>query len=144
MQEYSLSENTISELFYLRKMVDYEIYKRKDEIADIKSQKFYHRQRMLNDAKKLIIHLENKLGFKFIIDSRKQLFTNSRFILMQYFREKGMKLEDIASIFERDHSTVITNIRKFKDLQETEDFFFMGLYDKITNLIKEYNELNTI
>jgi len=141
MQE--LSQKTLEELRHLRKCVDYEIYKRSDEVMAIKREKIIFINELQKYGYYLIKFIEDNLEYSIVTDSRKSIFTNARFILMNHLRKKGMALNSIGNLFYRDHATVITGIRKCNDLFETKEPFFMEQYDKITNLIEKYNELQS-
>lgn len=60
--------------------------------------------------------------------SRKNRLTDARSICCWYMRELGMKLSDIGSVLDRDHSTVIYNLKKFEDLNETDKEFQQKVY----------------
>ncbi len=140
MKNYDLSKKTIEELKHLKKCIDYEIYKRNDEILSMKQEEMIFRTELQKYGYWLIKFIEEKLEYNIVTDSRKPIFTNSRFILMKHLREKGMRLNQIGKLFYRDHATVITCINKYNDLYHTKEPFFIEQLEKINELIEEYDK----
>ena len=74
---------------------------------------------------------------------RREIFTFSRFTLMNHLYEKGMNKSDIGRAFEKDHATVINGLKQYKELSETNFDRFIGVRNRIEDLIIKFNHDKT-
>lgn len=67
-----------------------------------------------------------------------------RFIYVYIARQMGYRLADIGkSLNNRDHSTILYNLKAFRDLYETDENF-RNLYFQIIKLINQRNESSDV
>tara|TARA_R110002167_G_scaffold72977_2_gene204787 strand:+ start:484 stop:870 length:387 start_codon:yes stop_codon:yes gene_type:complete len=76
-------------------------------------------------------HMVMKL--KLNVPNRKRSFIHKRFYLMSLLRVNGVKLKEIGSIFNQDHSTVVHGLKKYADLRRFKD----SLLDEDTRELRE-------
>lgn len=64
---------------------------------------------------------------------RKQKYCDARVILSRYYRNLGYTLVDIGKIFNRDHSTIVRQLKLYDSLYKNYKYFRV-IADKIMNL----------
>lgn len=89
------------------------------------------RRLSLNKAKSIIKFCSKYYGFDVTTDSRKRIYTNSRFITMKMINDyTNLSLEDIGLLFGKHHATILYSLDTIKivvqydkELKEQYDYF---------------------
>lgn len=79
-----------------------------------------------------------ELEYSLACKSRTRSMVQIRMIFCQLVRSLGYTYEEIGKYLNRDHTTIIHNVRTSDNLVEVNDENYMELFNKITDYLKEY------
>tara|TARA_R100000988_G_C3944564_1_gene137947 strand:- start:379 stop:816 length:438 start_codon:yes stop_codon:yes gene_type:complete len=77
--------------------------------------------------------------FELIKKNRKHEKIYQRAFLYNYLYTKGMTLQEIGRLFERDHTTILHGLNVYKNMLETDNSQFHFAVLKVTKQLKEDN-----
>ena len=80
--------------------------------------------------------------FELIKKNRKPEKIFQRAFLYNYLYSKGMTLQEIGKLFERDHTTIMHGLKVYKNMLDSENGQFHFAVLKITKQLKEDNIFN--
>jgi len=126
----NLSQYTYTDLLQIRREIDTELLFRHETT--------YFKQYAFIYASELIDYINKSENIDVTKRIRREIFTFSRFTVMNHLYEKGMNKSDIGRAFEKDHATVINCLKQYKELSETNFDRFIGVRDRIETLIKTF------
>ena len=127
-----ISQYTYTELLQLKRKIDVELlFRRETSMAMTKEMNFIY-------GSELIDYINKAENIDVTKRIRREIFTFSRFTVMNHLYEKGMNKSDIGRAFEKDHATVINCLKQYKELSETNFDRFIGVRDRIETLIKTF------
>ena len=127
-----ISQYTYTELLQLKRKIDVELlFRRETTYNNFKQYAFIY-------ASELIDYINKSENIDVTKRIRREIFTFSRFTVMNHLYEKGMNKSDIGRAFEKDHATVINCLKQYKELSETNFDRFIGVRDRIETLIKTF------
>lgn len=127
-----ISQYTYTELLQIRRQIDTELlFRREKTYNNFKQYAFIY-------ASELIDYINKYENIDVTKRIRREIFTFSRFTVMNHLYEKGMNKSDIGRAFEKHHTTVINCLKQYKELSETNFDRFIGVRDRIETLIKTF------
>ena len=133
----NLSQYTYTDLLQIRREIDTELlFRRETTYNNFKQYAFIY-------ASELIDYINKSENIDVTKRIRREIFTFSRFTVMNHLYEKGMNKSDIGRAFEKDHATVINCLKQYKELSETNFDRFIGVRDRIETLIKTFENDKT-
>jgi len=94
-------------------------------LVDAKKQEF--------SVKECISRVAYKMGLKDILGTcREKQHVTARIIAIYLIRKNTrMNLKEIGHVFNRDHSTIIYNLRQYDALTQTKDKYFMDCLNRV-------------
>ena len=120
-----ISQYTYTDLLQIRREIDTELlFRRETTYNNFKQYAFIY-------ASELIDYINKSENIDVTKRIRREIFTFSRFTVMNHLYEKGRA-------FEKDHATVINCLKQYKELSETNFDRFIGVRDRIETLIKTF------
>ena len=132
-----ISQYTYTELLQLKRKIDVELlFRREKTYNNFKQYAFIY-------ASELIDYINKYENIDVTKRIRREIFTFSRFTVMNHLYEKGMNKSDIGRAFEKHHTTVINCLKQYKELSETNFDRFVGVRDRIETLIKAFENDKT-
>ena len=133
----NLSQYTYTELLQIRREINTELlFRSETTYNNFKQYAFIY-------ASELIDYINKSENIDVTKMIRREIFTFSRFTLMNHLYEKGMNKSDIGRAFEKDHATVINGLKQYKELSETNFDRFIGVRNRIEDLIIKFNHDKT-
>lgn len=127
-----LSQYTYTDLLQIKRKIDVELLFRCEKTYNnFKQYAFIY-------ASELIDYINKSENIDVTKRIRREIFTFSRFTVMNHLYEKGMNKSDIGRAFEKHHTTVINCLKQYKELSETNFDRFIGVRDRIETLIKAF------
>ena len=128
-----ISQYTYTELLQLKRKIDVELlFRRETSIAMTKEMNFIY-------GSELIDYINKSQNIDITKSKRKHVYTFARFTVMNHLYNKGMQWMRIGELFKKDHSTVIHGVNQYKALTDVNDNTFVGVRNKIEDLIIKFN-----